>query len=159
MTGGTLDKEYNKLNGELVFSESYVSEMLQQARCDAPLVLERLMLKDSQTMTEADRALILQRCLTAPENRLIITHGTDTMTVTGQRLGPQITQKTVVLVGAMIPYKFGGSDALFNLASAIIAAQLLPSGVYITMNGLIFPWDNVQKNRTVGRFEKLDHRS
>jgi len=155
MTGGTLDKIYNKLNGQLEFSDSHVAEMLNQARCKIPFVLERLMLKDSLQMTEVDRQLIVKQCQAATETQLVITHGTDTLTETGRVLAQHITDKTVVLVGAMIPYKFGNSDALFNLASAITAVQLLPQGVYITMNGFIFSWDNVRKNKELGQFEHI----
>lgn len=156
MTGGTLDKRYNELNGELFFTHTHIPEMLQQARCSLPVVTEQLLLKDSLEMTDADREKIRQACSNAPEDKIIITHGTDTMVETARHLAPSLAQhKTVVLFGAMIPYSIGGSDALFNFGSAMVAVQTLPPGVYITMNGRVFEWDNVRKLREEGRFDCL----
>ena len=155
ITGGTLDKAYNDLTGELYFPGSHVSAMLEQARCTISAVTEQLMLKDSLDMTDDDRELIKRACLAAPEQRVIVTHGTDTMVATARHIGPDIDGKTVVLFGAMIPFIFGRSDALFNFGCAIAAVQLLPAGVYIAMNGHIFTWDNVQKINSEGRFAYL----
>lgn len=159
ITGGTIDKEYDPLTGELIFPKSHLSNMLNQVRCKARFILEELMLKDSLLMTNMDREAILKRCMGCPENKIIITHGTDTMVETTQVLGKKIGGKTIVLIGAMIPYTFGASDALFNLGFAFAAVQALPQGVYITMNGKIFTWNNVKKNKESGDFEELTHSS
>jgi L-asparaginase len=155
MTGGTIDKEYDPLTGELTFAKSHLSNILSQVRCKAKVVLEEVMLKDSLQMRSEDREEILKRCVDCQENKIIVTHGTDTMVETGLVLGNNVKGKTIVLVGAMIPYAFGASDALFNLGCAFAAVQALRHGVYITMNGKIFPWDNVRKNKESGEFEKL----
>jgi L-asparaginase len=114
------------------------------------------MMIDSLEMTEADRALILQNCLQSEEERIVITHGTDTMTETAATIARGVSGKTIVLTGAMIPYAFGSSDGLFNLGSALSFVQVLPPGVYIAMNGKCFPWDRVRKNRERGEFEELN---
>ena len=155
ITGGTIDKEYDPLTGELTFPKSHLSNMLNQVRCRASCVLEEVMLKDSLQMGSEDREEILKKCADCLENRIIITHGTDTMVETAQVLGKNVKRKTVVLVGAMIPYAFGASDALFNLGGAFSAVQALQPGVYITMNGKIFTWNNVRKNKESGEFEEL----
>ena len=155
ITGGTIDKEYDKLSGKLEFTKSSIPQLLQQARCDVPITLEIVMLKDSLEMVDADRMEITKRCIDSSEEEIIITHGTDTMVETGKILAQRVKDKIVVLVGAMVPYAFGGSDALFNLASAITAVQLLPYGIYVTMNGKTFRWNNVRKNKKIGRFEEL----
>jgi L-asparaginase len=155
MTGGTIDKEYDPLTGELTFAKSHLSNILNQVRCKARFVLEEVMLKDSLQMRSEDREEILKRCVDCQESRIIVTHGTDTIVETGRVLGNNVKGKTIVLVGAMIPYVFGTSDALFNLGCAFAAVQAVEQGVYITMNGKIFPWDNVRKNKESGEFEKL----
>jgi L-asparaginase len=154
-TGGTIDKEYNPLTGELTFAKSHLSNILNQVRCKARFTLEEVMLKDSLEMRSEDREEILKRCVGCQENKIIVTHGTDTMVETARFLGKNLKGETVVLVGSMIPYAFGASDALFNLGCAFSAAQALQPGVYITMNGKIFLWDNVRKNRESGEFEEL----
>ncbi len=156
ITGGTIDKEYDAQSGNLVFSRTRLGDILSLARCRAEYVVEVVMLKDSLDMTMEDRLLIRERCLAAPESRMVITHGTDTMAETARVLGPAVTNKTVALVGAMIPYSFVHSDAGFNLGCAVTAVQCLPIGVYVTMNGRIFTWDNVRKNRQIGEFGTLD---
>jgi L-asparaginase len=113
------------------------------------------MMIDSLEMTDVDRALIVQNCWRSPEDRIVITHGTDTMTDTAAELARSVSGKTIVLTGAMIPYAFGSSDGLFNLGSALSFAQILPPGVYIAMNGQSFPWDRVRKNRERGEFEEI----
>jgi L-asparaginase len=155
ITGGTIDKEYDPLTGELIFAKSHLSNILNQVRCKARFILEEVMLKDSLQMRSEDREEILKKCVDCLENRIIVTHGTDTMVETGRVLGTHVKGKTIVLVGAMIPYAFGASDALFNLGCAFAAVQALRQGVYITMNGKIFRWDNVIKNKESGEFEKL----
>ncbi len=152
-TGGTIDKQYDEIAGELGFKKSLLPQMLAQARITAPCVLETLPLLDSLDMQEADRQRILTACLQAAETRIVITHGTDTMTETAAVLGGAKIEKTLVLTGAMIPFALDNSDALFNLGCACGVAQTLPHGVYITMNGQVFAWDKVQKNRAAGRFE------
>ena len=152
-TGGTFDKEYNELNGELFFTKTHIREVLALGRCKLPLALTTLMLKDSLYMTNKDREEILKACKKTKEKNIVITHGTDTMEETAKYLGNKIKDKTVVLTGAMIPYKFGSSDGIFNLASALSFAQALPHGVYVAMNGKLFTFDNVTKNKRRGIFE------
>ena len=155
ITGGTIDKEYDPITGELTFSKSHLSNMLNQVKCKAKFILEEIMLKDSLEMRREDREEILKKCIRCSENKVIVTHGTDTVVETAQFLGRSMEGKTVVLVGAMIPYAFGASDALFNLGCAFSAVQALQPGVYITMNGKILSWNNVRKNRESGEFEEL----
>jgi L-asparaginase len=156
VTGGTFDKEYNELNGELYFKDSHLPEMLKLGRSNLDLQVRTLMMIDSLHMTDDDRQIILQHCRNVPESRVVITHGTDTMVETAAVLARGIAGKTVVLTGAMIPYKFGSSDGLFNLGSALAFAQSLPPGVYVAMNGRYFPWNRVRKNRKTGVFEEAE---
>jgi L-asparaginase len=155
ITGGTFDKEYNELTGELFFKDTHLPEMLKLGRCRVDVDIRTLMMIDSLDMTEQDRALIADHCIKAEEKKIIITHGTDTMADTARFLAGRITDKTIVITGAMIPYKFGSSDGLFNLGSAMAFVQSLPHGVYVAMNGRFFPWNNVRKNRKTGEFEEL----
>ncbi len=152
-TGGTFDKEYNELNGQLYFKETHIPEMLALGRSRISVRLQTLMMKDSLDMTTADRQAIASACTKAKEKRIVITHGTDTLEQTAGYLGQNSSGKTVVLTGAMIPYKFGSSDGLFNLGSALAFAQVLPPGIYVAMNGRYFLWDSVAKNRAIGVFE------
>lgn len=153
VTGGTFDKEYNELTGELFFQHTHVRDMLRLGRCQLDVEIETLMMIDSLQMTDAGRAQILARCHAAPEKKIVVTHGTDTMEQTAATLGPNLAGKTVVLTGAMIPYTFGSSDGIFNLGTALAFVQTLPSGVYISMNGRYFRWNAVHKNRQRGIFE------
>jgi L-asparaginase len=155
VTGGTFDKEYNELTGELFFKATHVDDMLKLGRCRLPVEVETLMMIDSLQMTDGDRRKILDRCAAAPESRIVITHGTDTVAETAAVLGKAISGKTVVLTGAMVPYKFGSSDGMFNLGTALAFAQTLPAGVYVAMNGQYFPWNSVRKNRKLGVFERV----
>ena len=155
VTGGTFDKEYNELDGTLFFKDTHLSEILDLARCRLSVQIRTLMMVDSLDMSEDDRSVILDNCRKAREEQLVITHGTDTMEITARVLGEARLQKTIVLTGAMIPYKFGSSDGLFNLGSALALVQTLPNGVYVAMNGKYYSWDNVRKNRNTGRFEEL----
>jgi L-asparaginase len=155
ITGGTFDKEYNELDGKLFFRDTHLHEMLALGRCKAKVEIETLMMIDSLEMKDSERSLILEQCIRAGEDRIVITHGTDTMVETAGTLGKAIRDKTIVLTGAMVPYKFGSSDGLFNLGSAVAFAQALPHGVYIAMNGKYFHWGNVRKNRKTGEFEEL----
>jgi len=152
-TGGTFDKEYNELTGELYFQRTHLLDMLRLGRCHLDLAVESLMMVDSLQMTDGDRELIAERCEAASENRIVITHGTDTMEQTAAALGKKGSQKTIVLTGAMVPYTFGSSDGLFNLGTALAFAQTLEVGVYVAMNGRCFRWDEVRKNRERGIFE------
>jgi L-asparaginase len=153
VTGGTFDKEYDELTGELFFKGTHIPDMLRLGRCNLDVQIETLMMIDSLQMTAAGRDRILERCLSAPELRIVITHGTDTMEQTACVLGEKVRDKTVVLTGAMVPYTFGSSDGLFNLGTALAFAQTLPPGVYVAMNGRCFRWDSVTKNRELGVFE------
>ena len=155
ITGGTFDKEYNELDGKLFFKDTHLPEMLKLGRCKVPMEIQTLMLVDSLEMTDADRQIIVEQCRKCKEDRIVITHGTDTMEETARVLGKSITDKTIILTGAMVPYKFGSSDGLFNLGSALAFAEALPHGIYIAMNGRCFMWDNVKKNKKTGEFEEL----
>ena len=147
ITGGTFDKEYNELNGQLYFKDSHLHELLNMGRNLVQVKIRTLMMIDSLEMTDRDRELIAHQCNHCEEDRIIITHGTDTMTETAGMLAEKVKGKTIVLTGAMIPIKFGSSDGLFNLGSALAFAQTLATGVYIAMNGRYFTWDNVRKNK------------
>jgi L-asparaginase len=147
ITGGTFDKQYDEITARLVFTESQVPEMLRLGRCKVDVTTRTVMLVDSLEMTDADRALLAQNCLQAPETRIVVTHGTDTMVETATAIAACVTGKTVVLTGS--------SDGLFNLGSALSFAQTLPPGVYVAMNGRCFTWDRVRKNRQTGVFEEV----
>ena len=153
--GGTFDKEYNELTGELFFKNSHVSEMLTLGRSRIPTDIRTLMMVDSTTITDEDREIIAVNCKRAKEDRILITHGTDTMVKTAKHIAMKVKDKTIVLTGAMIPYTFGSSDGLFNLGSALAYVQILPPGVYIVMNGRYFNYDNVRKNKKTGEFEEI----
>ena len=155
ITGGTFDKEYNELTGQLYFKDSHLPEMLELGRCRVPVDFRTLMMIDSLEMTDMDRELIARHCMDADENQIVITHGTDTMAETARILEAIVKNKTVVITGAMIPYKFGSSDGLFNLGSAMAFAQTLKPGVYVAMNGRCFHAANVRKNKQTGEFEEL----
>lgn len=153
VTGGTFDKEYNELTGALFFQHTYVEQMLERGRCRLDVAVSVLMMKDSLDLTDADRARVVHECNHCDEDRIVITHGTDTMVDTAKAIAAGVTGKTVVLTGAMVPYAFGSSDGLFNLGSALSFVQALPPGVYVAMNGRVFLWNNVRKNREIGIFE------
>ena len=158
VTGGTFDKKYNELTGSLFFEDTHLPEMLRLGRSRVDLAIDTLMMIDSLEMTGADRTLIVEQCRLAAEARILITHGTDTMVEAAGALAAALSPrsgKTIVLTGAMIPYAFGSSDGLFNLGSALSFVQVLPTGVYIAMNGRCFPWDRVRKNRETGVFEGI----
>jgi L-asparaginase len=155
VTGGTFDKEYNEKNGTLYFTDTHLSEMLKLGRCRKLVEVRTLMMIDSIDMSDDDRQIILENCKKCTTDKIVITHGTDTMEVTAGFLGQAIKDKTVVLTGAMIPYKFGSSDGLFNLGSALAFAQALPHGVYVAMNGRYFNFDNVHKDKETGEFERV----
>lgn len=155
VTGGTFDKEYNELKGTLFFKKTHLHEMLRLGRNHVPVEITTLMMIDSLEMTNTDRNQIANKCMKAREDKILITHGTDTMAETAKVLGKKIKNKTVVITGAMVPYKFGSSDGLFNLGSSLAFVQTLPYGVYVVMNGRCFNWNNVKKNRGIGVFEEI----
>jgi len=149
ITGGTFDKEYNELNGQLYFKDTHLNELLTMGRNLVPVEIRTLMMIDSLEMTEEDRGLIAHQCNQCEENRIVLTHGTDTITDTAKVLAEKVKDKTIVLTGAMIPIKF-------NLGSALAFAQTLPPGVYVAMNGRYFTWNNVRKNKQTGVFEEIN---
>jgi L-asparaginase len=154
VTGGTFDKEYDEIEGKLYFRDTHLPEMLELGRCKVKVDIRTLMMVDSLEMTDSDRKIILENCIKCKEDNIVITHGTDTMEDTARLLGVAGIKKTIILTGALVPFKFGSSDGLFNLGSALAFTQSLPHGVYIAMNGHFFPWDHVRKNRSTGEFEE-----
>jgi L-asparaginase len=157
VTGGTFDKEYNYLTGELYFKDTHLKEMFERGRSEVEIDIKTLMMMDSLEMREEDLAIIMYNCTKTPSNRILVTHGTDRMVETARLLAEAgIEGKTIVLTGAMIPYAFGtSSDGFFNLGSALAFVQVLPPGVYVVMNGRYFNWNNVRKNRQTGTFVEL----
>ena len=156
ITGGTFDKEYNEHTSELFFDKTHVPEMLKLGKSLLDVRIETIMMVDSLHITDLELQKIIDECMRSKEDRILITHGTDKIVATAQALGSKIKDKTIVLTGAMVPYAFGSSDGLFNLGSALSFVQILPPGVYISMNGKYFPWDNVRKNKEKGIFEKIN---
>ena len=144
-TGGTFDKEFNEINGELFFKETNLYQLLQLGRSRLDVKIETLMMVDSLKMTQSEKIYIIKKCKKEKTDRIIITHGTDTMVETAKILAENIKDKKIILTGAMIPIKYGSSDGLFNLGSALSFIQTLETGVYVTMNGRYFTWDNVHK--------------
>lgn len=157
ITGGTFDKEYNFINGELYFKDTHLPDMFRLGRCTLDIDVKTLMMVDSLEMTEDDREIILHNCIKCQSEQIILTHGTDTMVLTAEYLAKAKLNKTIILTGAMVPYAFGtSSDGFFNLGSALAFVQSLTNGVYIAMNGRYFNWNNVKKNKKTGFFEELD---
>jgi L-asparaginase len=152
VTGGTFDKQYDAIKGELTFKDSHLPAILAQARVTVPVEIEVNQLIDSLHMTDAHRQSVLAACKAAPEGAIVVVHGTDTMPETAQVVGGAGLAKTVVFTGAMVPYAVQGSDALFNLGFALAMAQAMPHGTYIAMNGRVFPWDDVRKDKSGGVF-------
>jgi L-asparaginase len=152
-TGGTFDKHYDEIAGKLGFGDSHLPAVMARSRMTVNVALEQLPLLDSLEMQDADRQRVLASCRASAETSIVIIHGTDTMRETGEVLGNAELGKTIILTGAMIPYEIANSDALFNLGFACGVAQTLPAGVYVAMNGQVFGWDNVQKNRVAGVFQ------
>jgi L-asparaginase len=159
ITGGTFDKEYDYLTGQLYFKDTHLLEMFERGRCLVDIDFKTLMMVDSMDMTEEDREIIAHNCRRSRYENILITHGTDRMVETAQYLaGQNIENKTIVLTGAMIPYAFGtSSDGFFNLGNALAFVQTLPPGVYVVMNGRYFTWDNVKKNTKTGNFEEVNN--
>ncbi|MEL7021084.1 MAG: asparaginase domain-containing protein [Bacteroidota bacterium] len=160
VTGGTFDKDYNFITGQLFFKDTHLQSMLERGRCQLRTNIRTLMMVDSLDMTEDDRDIIAHNCRRVDTDRIIITHGTDRMAHTARHLAKaNIANKTIVLTGAMIPYAFGSSsDGFFNLGSALAFVQVLPPGVYVVMNGRYFTADNVEKDRENGYFEEIHHK-
>ena len=156
VTGGTFDKEYDELSGRLFFKDTHLPELLKLGRSQLPVTVRTPMMIDSLEMSDADRDLIVSSCARCSEDRIVITHGTDTMAETARALVQAGLQKTIVITGAMIPIKFGSSDGLFNLGSALAFAQALPQGVYAAMNGRYFHGDRFRKNKGTGIFEEIE---
>lgn len=154
VTGGTFDKEYDLINGRLYFQDTHLPEILALGRSRIDVKIDTLMMIDSLEMTDNERNLIAENCAEAEESNILVTHGTDTMVQTASFLADRKLDKTIVLTGAMIPYKFGSSDGFFNLGSALAFVQVLPKGVYIAMHGRYFDWNNVVKNKQSGFFEE-----
>jgi L-asparaginase len=155
VTGGTFDKRYDAIKGELTFTETHLPALLEQARVRLPLQVDIRLLIDSLQMTEAHRQEVLEACREAPEQSIVVVHGTDTMVRTARVVGEASLGKTVVFTGAMVPYSVLGSDAEFNLGFALAAATTLPAGVYVAMNAQVFPWNDVEKDRAEGTFKRL----
>ena len=155
VTGGTFDKDYDEKNGILYFKKTHMNEILALGRSKVEVNIETLMMLDSLDMKEKDRQKIVEKCTATIEHQIVITHGTDTMTDTAKALGAKKIKKTIVITGAMIPYKFGTSDGLFNIASALAYVQTMPHGVYVAMNGRVFVYDKVIKNKDTGIFEEI----
>ena len=157
ITGGTFDKEYNFITGELFFKDTHLQDMLERGRCTVDVDIKTLMMVDSLEMTDADRGIIAHNCRRCKHENIIVTHGTDTMVETAKILHEaNIKGKTIVIFGAMVPYAFGtSSDGFFNLGAAFAFAQMNQPGVFIAMNGKCYEWDNVRKNRKTGFFEEL----
>jgi L-asparaginase len=153
VTGGTFDKHYDAIKGELTFTDSHLPAILKQARLTIPYDIQLLPLIDSLNMDDAYRTQVLSACQSAPEAAIIVIHGTDTMAQTARVVGAAKLAKTIVFTGAMVPYSVQGSDALFNLGFAVAAAFAQPIGTYIAMNGRVFLHDDVAKNKVAGVFE------
>ena len=155
VTGGTFDKHYDAIKGELTFKETHLPAILEQARVTIPVAIEINQLIDSLHMTDEHRQGVLAACRAAPEKSLVVVHGTDTMAETARVVGSAKLGKTIVFTGAMIPYSVQGSDALFNLGFALAMSQALEPNAWVAMNGRVFAWDNVKKDKAEGIFEPL----
>lgn len=153
VTGGTFDKRYDAIKGELTFTQTHLPALLEQARVSLPLALDIRLLIDSLQMTDAHRQSVLGACCEAPERSIVVVHGTDTMVETAAVVGRAGLDKTVVFTGAMVPYSVQGSDAPFNLGFALAGALTLPPGAYVAMNARIFPWNGVMKDKAEGTFK------
>jgi L-asparaginase len=154
-TGGTIDKQYFDALSEYRISDTMVARLLEIARVTLPFEIVEVARKDSLELDESDRARLVEAAKAAESDRIVITHGTDTMTTSAQRLA-EIPGKTIVLVGALTPARFTESDAAFNLGMAFATAQVAPPGVYITMNGTVFPAAAVVKDRARGAFVAVE---
>ena len=159
VTGGTFDKEYNFINGELYFKDTHLGEMFERGRSTLDIDIKTLMMVDSLEMTDEDRDIISHNCKKSKTRKIIITHGTDRIVQTARHLAAkeELAGKTIILTGAMVPYAFGtSSDGFFNLGASLAFVQSLDPGIYVCMNGRYFNWDNVRKNLDTGYFEELN---
>ena len=152
VTGGTFDKQYDAIKGELTFKATHLPAILEQSRVKVPIEIEINQLIDSLHMTDEHRGRVLDACRAAPEASIVVVHGTDTMAETAKVVGAAGLAKTVVFTGAMIPYSVQGSDALFNLGFAVAMSQALAPNAYVAMNGRVFTWDDVSKDKAAGVF-------
>lgn len=150
-TGGTFEKHYDPVAGQLAFSKSQVPEILWRSGLDIPVT--ELMLLDSLEMTDNERQSLTTACTATDEDRIVVVHGTDTMVESAQAVAAARLAKTIVFTGAMIPFEVAGSDAAFNLGFAVASAQQAKPGVWIAMHGRLFDWNAVRKNREIARFE------
>ncbi len=155
ITGGTFDKEYDEITGELIFKKTHIHEILKLGRSKLDIKITELMLVDSANISNSNKRTILNHCKKSKEDKIVIIHGTDTMVTTAQFLGKFIKNKIIVLTGAMIPFAFGNSDSIFNLGNALAFVQTLPHGVYISMHGKYFSYENLRKNKQIGEFEEV----
>ena len=158
ITGGTFDKSYNHIDGNLYFKKTHLPEMIKRSKCTLPIEIETILMKDSLDFSHYDISKIVNSCKNEKNKKIILTHGTDTMTETASFLAKsQLKSKTIILTGAMIPYAFGSSsDGFFNLGCSLSFAQTLKPGVYICMQGKAFEWDKVKKNKKLGFFENIN---
>ena len=158
ITGGTFDKSYDHINGKLFFEKTHLPEMIKRSKCNLDIQVKTILMKDSLDLSNEDVSKIVNTCKKETSNKIIITHGTDTMTNTAKLIAEQnLSNKTVILTGAMIPYAFGSSsDGFFNLGCALSFVQTLKPGVYITMQGEYFDWNKVKKNSKKGVFERIN---
>ena len=150
-TGGTIDKQYFDALSEFQIADTVVRKLLSVARVTHPHRVEELIRKDSLDLADEDRERIVEHVRQATETRIVVTHGTDTMTLTAAALS-RIPNKTIILTGALTPARFAESDAAFNLGMAFATAQSASAGVYIAINGSVFRWDEVVKDRLLGQF-------
>lgn len=155
-TGGTIDKQYFDSLSEFMIVDTIVDSLLKEAKVVYPYKIEQVMLKDSLDLTDEDRLTIARYIEQTDSKKIVITHGTDTMSETAKVLSEQISDKTIVLTGALTPARFSESDAAFNLGMALAVAQTLRSGIYIAMNGTVFDALHVRKDRSAGRFVPID---
>ncbi len=154
ITGGTIDDlDYDKEEKTQRNKKTIIPGLLKKSRISLNYKIEIVCFKDSRFVNNSDRKLLLKKCRLCHEEKIVITHGTITMPTTAKYLGKHKLAKTIVLLGSAIPGNKENSDALFNIGLAFASVQLLPHGVYVTMNGKIFLWDNVKKNLETGFFE------
>ena len=152
--GGTIDKVYFDASSDYKVGEPLVRKLLNKFKAHFEYEVRTLFQKDSLDLTEDDRSAILKEVLNCEDEKVLITHGTDTMAETAAFLSG-VKDKTIVLTGALLPAVFKETDAEFNIGTALGALWSLPHGVFVAMNGYVFPWDDVVKNKSLGRFENL----
>jgi len=156
-TGGSIDKTYSTKESAFVVGEPEIERILQEANVNVDYEVESILKKDSLEITDDERRMIFEKVKSDPHRHIVITHGTDTMSMTAKMLG-EIPDKVIVLTGAMQPAAFKRTDAAFNVGCAMLAVQILPEGVYIAMNGRVFDPHKVKKNLELDRFEEVQGR-